>query len=366
MSRSRDWEEVRAKLQEAVPRLLDRWGLRHEAGGRPPRGYILPRSPMRYDKRAGSFRIWTEPPEMAGSFKDYAALDCHGDVIDLAMAMERLATKADVYAWAREWLGLAPVGKTPIVHKAEKAAAAERARLEAQARQAKADAYERARCRAAFAMWLGCGPIEGTPAEVYLRGARGLDLGRLGKTPGALRWGKVAAFIDPETGEISEYRNVMVAARTLGTKVVGVHLTMLRPDGSGKAAVVAPKRMLGRAPGAAIRLTAGASGLSPSKAAEKHRAGVLAIGEGIETALTVAIARPSWRVWAAGSLSMLSLIEWPACASHVVLLRDNDENPTAAEAFTRAEAHWRAQARGRSVMVASPSGAKDFNDLVRA
>ncbi len=365
MTRSREWEEVRGKLQENIGRLLDRWGLKHEAPGRPPKGMIFPKSPLRYDKHAGSFVIWTEG-DMAGAFKDYATNDGHGDVIDLAMAMERLASKADVYVWAREWLGLAPIGHAKPRRKAADREADERRALEAQAAAAKAEAFEAARGRAAFAMWLTCQPITGTPAERYLREARGLPLELLPKAPGALRWSAKCEFIDPETGEVTEYRNVMVAARTLGAKVGGVHLTRLRPDGSGKASVERPKIMLGRSPGSAIRLTTGASGLTPKQAAERGRAGVLAIGEGIETSLTVAIARPRWRVWAAGSLSMMGLIEWPACASEIILLRDNDDNPAAAAAFTRVETAWRGKANGRPLQVAAPHGAKDYNDLLRA
>ena len=88
--------------------------------------------------------------------------------------------------------------------------------------------------------------------------------------------------------------------------------------------------------------------------------------EGIEDALTLAIARPDCRVWAAGSLSLMGLLDWPGCASAVVLAADNDwDKPEAVAAFERVEAHWRAQANGRPVAVIRAALGKDFNDMAR-
>jgi hypothetical protein len=164
----------------------------------------------------------------------------------------------------------------------------------------------------------------------------------------------------------------MVAAVTRGAEVVALHRTYLAPGGLGKdrpdasGAKKPAKKMLGPMRGGAMRLTAGASGLSADKAAAAGRLDPLLIGEGIETTLTVACAQPDYRAWAAGSLSLMGLIEWPACASAVVLLKDPMSNPTTLAAFAKVEAHWRAQAKGRPVKVAEPWAGTDFNDLVRA
>ncbi len=73
----------------------------------------------------------------------------------------------------------------------------------------------------------------------------------------------------------------------------------------------------------------------------------LIICEGIEDGLTLALARPDYRVWVAGSLSLMGLIEWPECASAVVLAADNDwEKPEAVRAFERVEARLHQVERG--------------------
>ncbi len=188
---------------------------------------------------------------------------------------------------------------------------------------------------------------------------------RLARAPEALRWCAAAEWIDPETGEVIEWRNRMVSAMTRGKALTGLHLTQLKPDGSGKAEVAKAKLMFGSVRGAAIRLSKGPTGLSPTKAAAAGKRGPLAVGEGIETCLTVAAARGDYRVWAAGSLSLMGLLDWPPCASAVVLLAENDWKPEARKAFEAVRAHWQAQAKGRPVEAAASAVGSDFNDWAR-
>lgn len=354
------WSEIRARLQAAFPELLAQLGLRHELRTR-PRGSIWPTNPMRADKRPGSFVIWTEGG-FIGAWKDYAS-DQKGDVFDLIAGIERLASKIDTYWWALDFLGLDRKGAaTQPRTKAADAQERERRALDAAAAEAQRTKADAARSKALFMLWLGLKPIAGTPAETYLRVARGVPLERLKALPGALRWAPAVDWIEPETGEVFTWRHVMAAAMTRGSVCAALHLTFIKPDGSGKADIAKPKRMFGPISGAAIRLSPGPSGLSPSQAAKKGRLDPLAIGEGIETSATVACARPDYRVWAAGSLSLMGLLDWPACASAVVLLRDNDWKPEAQAAFARIEAHWRRQAEGRPVHVVGSKVGSDFND----
>lgn len=360
-----DWSKVRELLQASLWNLLDKWGLRHELRERPSGGKIFPRSPFRTDRHAGSFVIWTDG-EAAGAFKDYAVATDKGDILDLVGRMEKLAGKMDVYWWALDWLGLDRKGNTARPRTTGSADLEKRRReserLAAEARQRSSDT---AKSKALFRLWLSCSELAGTPAETYLRQARGIPLERLRALPGALRWARKVEWIDPETGEVITWENVMVSAMTRGPELVAVHRTYLKPDGSGKADVAKAKKMSGPVSGAAIRLSAGPSGLSPSMAMKRSRFDPLAIGEGIETSLTVACARPDYRVWAAGSLSLIGLLDWPRCASAVVLLRDNDWKPAAREEFARVEAHWARQAEGRPLHVVAASVGSDFNDMVR-
>jgi Toprim domain len=349
------WSEVRSRLQGNVHRLLPELGITD----RPAGGMVTPRNPTRNDRRPGSFVIWTGG-EGAGAWKDYAT-DEHGDVIDLVAYLLGLKQKIDAYWWALEFLGL---------HRGNVRSASsdelERARRERdrKAADAKSQADEAEKSAVLFKRWLELAPIAGTLAEIYLRDARGIPLQRLKRTPGALRFAAAWDHIDKETGEVTTWP-CMVAAMTRGKKVVALHRTFLARDGSGKADVAKAKMMIGPSRASAIRLASGPSGLAPHKAEAAGVFGPLAIGEGIETSLTVAAARPDYRVWAAGSLSLMGLLDWPGCASAVVLLRDNDWKAEARAAFARVETHWRDQANGRPLEVVASAHGSDFNDWAR-
>lgn len=355
------WDDVKARLQASLPSVLAALGLRYRERDSAP--VLCPLNPTRNDKNPGSFVIWTQG-SAAGAWKEYAGIPAKGDVFDLVGYVLRLQAKIDAYWWALEFLGL---DRGRVRTKSDDAQARERREKDAAAAAVKNAQAVEAKQRALFGLWLGLPPILGTPAEHYLRQVRGIPLDRLAHQPGALRWAERVEWVDPDTGEVFEWRHVMVSAMTHGKRVTGLHRTFLKPDGSGKAGRTKDKTMIGSVSGAAIRLSPGPSGLSPTRAEAKGRTDPLAIGEGIETCLPVACARPDYRVWAAGSLSLMGLLDWPACASAVVLLRDNDwDKPEAIAGFERVEAHWRAQARGRPVVVAAPPASiDDFNTWAR-
>ena len=209
--------------------------------------------------------------------------------------------------------------------------------------------------------WKGLSPV-----RTYLEEARGLPIARLAAPPGAIRYHPALDHYDRDTGEVTTWPAMVTAMSGPDGDVRAIHRTWLRPDGSGKADVGKAKKMGGVARGCAMRLSKGASKLSPEEAARRGVTGPLIITEGIEDALTAAIARPEERVWAAGSLSLLGLLEWPACASAVVLVADNDWNtPEAVAAFERVERDWRAMAKGRPLKVVRAEVGKDLNDWAR-
>ncbi|WP_376867596.1 DUF7146 domain-containing protein [Brevundimonas staleyi] len=352
---------MKEELQSRIRNLVEDLGIQWKPD---TQGLLHPLNPNRKDNRPGSLVIWTDPGRI-GAWKDYASND-QGDIFGMIQfwARPRPAGKMDVYWWALEWLGW---DRGTVRTLAEDVEARERREREARAEASRQDALAAAKARALKGLWLGLPPIAGTPAEFYLREVRRLPLERLKHQPGALRWADHVEWTDPETGEVFEWRNVMCSAMTKGPELVALHRTWLKPDGSGpdpvRKANGRHKTMIGAAAGAAIRLSSGPSNLSPGAAAKRGVTGPLAIGEGIETSEAVAIARSDYRVWAAGSLSLMGLLEWPECASAVVLLRDNDwDKPEAVKAFERVEAHWRAMAKGRPVqVVAPPPGVDDFN-----
>jgi putative DNA primase/helicase len=132
---------------------------------------------------------------------------------------------------------------------------------------------------------------------------------------------------------------------------VAVHCTYLQPDGSGKADIEKSKAIFGPVAGGAVRLGMPRTGEW------------LAVGEGIETALSVAVAcsMPAWAALSAGGMKKLVL---PPEATHVVICADHDASGTGERAAHDAAVRWRAE--GRRVRVAMPPApGVDFNDVLR-
>jgi hypothetical protein len=160
--------------------------------------------------------------------------------------------------------------------------------------QPSAGDHEKRQAKKAAWLWSQRRPIEGTIAENYLRKARGYD-GLLPETLGFLPPSKpehcpaiVAAFAvcdEPEPGVVGEPRDMS-----------SVHLTLLNPNGSGKADVKPNKLIVGRPLGRPIVLAPPNDLLG------------LAITEGIEDALTAhqATALGAWAAGAAGFMPSLA------------------------------------------------------------
>lgn len=352
-----EWAEVKSRLQRAAPRLLPALGISDVPRG----GMVMPLNPTRADRTRGSFVIRTEG-DMAGVWKDFATGEA-GDVLELIRYLKGLREPMDAYWWALDFLGL---GKGNV--RTQEQAALDRGRLEREriAAKARAEGVAEARALKLKAHWLALPKgWAGSVVETYLRSARAIPIERLAHVPGALRLEAGAEHFDKETGECTTWPAICSAV-TRGKEITGLHRTFLAPDGSGKAPVAKAKMMYGSCKGGAIRLSPGASGLSPGEAARRGVAEPLILGEGIETTLTAAVAQPTYRAWAAGSLSLMRAFEWPACASAVILLKENDLSPEAVAEFARVEAWWRGQAAGRVVKVAASEVGSDFNDWAMA
>lgn len=133
--------------------------------------------------------------------------------------------------------------------------------------------------------------------------------------------------------------------------LLAVHCTYLRPDGSGKATVEKPKAIFGSANGRAVRFGV------------PHEGKWLAVAEGIETALSVAVAC-SMPAWAALSASGIKNLILPPEATDVVICADHDTNRTGEGAAHNAAQRWLTE--GRRVRIAIPPAQDtDFNDVLR-
>jgi putative DNA primase/helicase len=191
---------------------------------------------------------------------------------------------------------------------------------------------------AALAMWERSQPASGTIVERYLR-ARGYP----GPVPQFLR------YVTGKHPSDEKFHSVMLAAAILLTdppKIVGVHRTFLREDGSGKAPLNPDKMTLGDIRGAGVPLAT----LMPK----------VAVSEGIETGLSVqqATGIPTVAAVSAGGVQALLL---PAGVTEVIIAADADE--VGIKAAHAAARRWYDE--GRTVRIAKPPEGKDFNDLAR-
>jgi hypothetical protein len=312
------------------------------AGHREGAEWVAP-SLMGASLRGLSVRITGSKAGLWGEFDS----DRRGDALDLVAHVLFRGDRKAAYRWALSWLGIAHAGAAP------------QPQPRPAAPRPAPDAHERASAAAAMRLWLAGRPeLRGTPADAYLK-ARGIDLGELGRQPRALRFhhavrcteagcdlpAMLAAIVGPDGGHVATHRTFLA-----------------EHDGAWcKARLRAPKKVLGSYTGGTIRLWRGASGKPLDKAPE---ADTVAIGEGIETCLSVAIACPEYRVLAAASLSNLGRIVLPPNAIDLVILADNDAgNPAAQAALARAVD--RLLAEGRSVRIARSSTGKDFNDGIK-
>jgi hypothetical protein len=292
--------------------------------------------------------------DMAGIWHDFATGEA-GDALDL---VAQVLFRGDVRAamdWARRWLGLPEAGDR---------APAPIARREPTAKAEAESEAGRGWRRAAVALFRAAkAPVLDTPVEAYLAG-RGIDLRLLPHTPRALRFHPACPCL--EAGR--ELPAMVAAIVSPAGDFLGTHRTWLAPDpdtpgGWRKAALRDPKKTLGRYAGGFVPLSRGASG-KPMKQAPGGEA--VAIAEGIETALSIAIARPDLRVVSAVALPNMRRVSLPGAVRRVILCADNDGDNPRSRALLETAARRFAE-EGREVLIARPpEGFKDFNDLLCA
>lgn len=285
--------------------------------------------------------------QRAGVWADFSS-DDRGDALDLVAAVLYGGEKRPAIAWAKRWLGL-DGGAVP----------AERRAPPPPPEDSDGDELEGKRSAIALNIFLKAHALlVGTPAAEYLAG-RGIDLAQLGRQPRVLRFHP--ELFNRESGH--RWPALVAAVCNAAGDHVATHRTWLaKRDGRWRKAPLRDAKMsIGAVRGGSIRLWRGAS----KKALKDAPAGeVVAVAEGIETALSVAIACPELRVLAAVSISNMAAIDLPPAVARVILCADSDPgNEKAAEQLHRAIAAH--QAAGRAVHVAMPDvpGA-DWNDIL--
>lgn len=194
------------------------------------------------------------------------------------------------------------------------------------------------KARQAKRCWDEAHPIGGTPAERYLREARGITC----PLPDTLRF-------HPKVwhGPTATKAPALVAV-VQGGDGFAVHRTYLRADGSGKAALDPAKMMLGAVAGGAVRLT--------------QAKGPLLVAEGIETALSLAcgLLRVPATIWAALSTSGMRGLRLPLEAGRLTVAPDGDAAGWAAAQALAERAH----AMGWAVSLLPAPQGRDWNDVL--
>jgi phage/plasmid primase-like uncharacterized protein len=262
-------------------------------------------------------------PGAAGHWTDAASAE-HGDLLDVIRESLGLIDFRDVAEEARRFLRLprpepreAPVSvRTPAAAGSPEAAR----RLVAMSR-----------------------PIRRTLVETYLRN-RGIETVHDGD---ALRYHPRCHYRPDDGSPVQSWPAMIAAVTDLGGGITGAHRTWLAPDGSGKAAVGTPRRAMGSLLGNAVRF--GAAG------------DVLAVGEGIETMLSLRLALPAMPMAATLSANHLAALLLPPALRRLYIAGDAD----AAGGMALAALTERAVAAGIEALALSPR-LRDFNEDLQA
>jgi hypothetical protein len=201
----------------------------------------------------------------------------------------------------------------------------------------------------AHRLWREGVPIDGTLAALYLLG-RGLRLADEVLNGHALRFHSACPFRlqDSTTVRLPSMLAAMVDIRTHGFR--GVHRTALKPDGSGKADVPGlgnAKKMLGRAAGACVKLSA-----------DEDVSIGLHVAEGIETALACMAMgfRPMWVALSAGGIS-----KFPVLSGIEALTVFTDHDATGMAAAAECASSWDGAGKDVTRIIPALEGS-DFAD----
>jgi hypothetical protein len=319
----------------------------------------------------------------AGGWIDFTTGEA-GDMIDLVAFAKERQVSADsrmrVVEWAEDRYGIRQLD--PKTREKMEKQAADR-RLEGEKDAIASHAVQRERVRKTF--YAASPKILGTPVETYLA-TRGIVLAQVPFITPAFRYRPDCEYwpLAPADGEGNRIGKgplypAMVSALVSGDgSLNALHLTFFEQDGLRKAPVKAlaaaqgldprdfsEKLFKGDVQGFVIRCTNGPSGLGAERAAEAGVAGICGLTEGIEDALSAAVAQPALRMWAAGSLSGLLHVPDHPCVSAWIVFRDNDWNkPQAAALFERAVSRLRSFKKPVEVLAMPADWGKDVNDAL--
>jgi len=261
----------------------------------------------------------------AGKWTDAATAE-HGDLLDIIAEQSGLSHFPDIAAEALRFLGSLEAGtRSHSMRPDSPNGPAEHAQS----------------ARRLFAM---SQPILRTIAETYLRSRGITDL----RCTDSLRFhANCYHRTETDAGTRTEAWPAMIAAVTdnRGT-ITGVHRTWLDPSGRGKAPLEIPRRAIGDLLGHGVWFG--------------NADDTMAVGEGIETILSLRCAMPNMPMVAALSANHLGAFLLPESLRRIYVARDND--PAGDRAFVAM--NERAAKAGIEALSLMPV-LRDFNDDLR-
>lgn len=307
---------------------------------------FLALNPRRNDTHFGSFRIGFRGKHQ-GVFKDFADDEARGDMLKLiayCLNIDQWTACRD-YAWPLlGWSENDPPAVLPQVRKR-------------MTWDDEGDIKESKWVKRFF--FYECVPLVGTPAAAYLAG-RQIDLSRLVKIPESIRFCPKCRH--SETG--CDYPAMVCRFTSSDGKFAALHFTYLAErSGQWKKADISPVKRIVKSPkGCFISIIHGAADVSMGRAPEGSR---VFVAEGVETALSVALAMPEERVIAAGSVSNIQNLRLPDAVKSIVFCVDADGQGSASFSSYKKAADLLRE-KGKSVSVMLPkNGCKDFNDMLQ-
>jgi len=263
----------------------------------------------------------------AGRWSD-AASGQYGDLLDLIRETCKLTAFGDVADEARLFLNLPRLEP-----------------MAAEWRDANAPDSRSTAARAGL-LFASAVPIAGTLAERYLQ-SRGIESA---ERHAALRFHPSCYYRDLTTGAATPLPAIIAAVTDVEGRLTGVHRTWLDPARRGKARIDEPRRALGRLKGNGVRFN-----MPPDGPVQ-----VLAIGEGIETVLSLSEILPGMAMVAALSAHHLAAFLLPATCKRLYIAADADAaGRHGVEGLSRA-----ATALGVLPLVLTPE-LGDFNEDLR-
>ena len=243
----------------------------------------------------------------------------HGDLLDLIAANRRLTCLRDTLDEARDFLRLPRPEVQPDRQRVPVGSPA-----------------------AARRLWAMGKPLTGTIAEAYLR-KRGITASLI-EVP--LRFHPRCYYRDDDRANSQTWPALLAAVTAADGAITGVHRTWLDTAG-GKAPVATPRRAMGSLLGNGVRF-------GPAE-------DMVAVGEGLETILSLRSVFPRLPMVAALSTAHLGAFDPPGALRRLYIAadRDNAGDHAAGRLSTRAEAFGIEAIRLLPTLV-------DFNDDLRA